>query len=921
MAAFVSGYLAPGVYDRTLLDPNVATLLGGLRIPVIIGTANEQKLLLNQDMIRGSSASVDNKSSGEDVSSQADGTNTVFQVRYYPIVNGDGSGIITNRVSDVVVKVNNNPVPVTRVNGLNGLVTTQLPPKATDVVTIDYYFKLTDTKVDNEDVSSQVDGVNVIFYTANKPIVDGRGSGTPTTTITDIVAKVNGLIVSISEVVGTEGTVMLTVAPTVGSILTLSYWYNQHADTFDLLPQDKLTTVVSCGDSPDLNNYIEGVDFIILDGNKAQWGTGDTLSVVTHTSGTVYFDDTQISTLLVDDHVLLEDRSSQFTGVENSCIVQWLPIVDGNGRQIVTNDPMKVKAYVNGSEVTVTRVDGITGQVFLAAIPGIGSTVEISYWRTELIDETYSLQVVTPGIAGTGTYKITTQIQGSLFNTKMTGYTTTPTPTFMDSYGAHLKASKNKAVDEVVTLVFTSATDFTVSSTNPAGSGTGATTAGKTGHTYIDAVTGLQFTITPDANYQVGETITLTVHNDDVPGTRVGGPGTGTAGPFETGVSMAYYTIPGIRIIVTDTANTAAGDISSIQTFNKAGNEPAVGSTYYITYYYEKTDYAPKVYTRFKDITNEYGTMDIGNQITLTAFLMMINGAVAVMCKQILKTPGQDTASDVEYITALQELEKPVNGIKPRVIHPVTTSSSVISALKTHLAQLSSERRRSERTAFIGFAVGTEPQDAAVFARAVGYGRIVAVYPDGAVVALTDERGVESEYIVDGSYLAAAMVGLNVSTAYDVAEPMTRKSLTGFKRLIRQLDEVEMDEVASAGVSVIFDDAGIIKIRHALTTDMSNPFNKAPNIITIMDEVQIQARAALDQYIGKKFLPNTPSDVAATLAATLSALQEAEIISGYANVTAIPSDFDPNYLIAEAFYKPVFELSYIRVTFNIRAKL
>ena len=102
---------------------------------------------------------------------------------------------------------------------------------------------------------------------------------------------------------------------------------------------------------------------------------------------------------------------------------------------------------------------------------------------------------------------------------------------------------------------------------------------------------------------------------------------------------------------------------------------------------------------------------------------------------------------------------------------------------------------------------------------------------------------------------------------------------------------------------------------------MSNPFNKAPNIITIIDEVQKQARLALDQYIGKKFLLNTPGNVAATLAATLSALKEAEIIADYTGVAAQPSDFDPNYLTAEAYYKPVFELSYIRVTFNVRAKL
>lgn len=921
MAAFVSGYLAPGVYDRTLLDPNVASLLGGLRIPIIIGTGQEEKLLLNQDMIRGSSASVDNKAANEDVSGQADGANTVFQVKYYPIVTGEGSGTVTNRVSDVTLKVNNVPAPVTRVDGLNGLVTAQLPPKSTDIVTVTYYFKLTDTKIENEDASSQVATSNTVFYTANKPIVDGSGSGTPTTSTTDVVVKVNGLLASVSEVSGAEGMIELVTAPSPGATVTITYWFNQYADTFDLLPQDQLTTVVSVGDSPDLNNYVEGIDFVILDGNKIQWGAGFKIDVITHTSGSVYFDTDQISGLLIDDHIMKEDVSSQFTGVENSCVVRFYPIVDGNGRQIITDDPLKVKAYDNGVEVTVSRVDGASGTVYLAATPLAGHTIEVSYYRTELIDETYALEVVRVGVAGVGTYKISTSAQGDLFNVKMTAYSTTPTPTFMDSYGAHLKAHKNKAVDETVTLTFTSATAFNVTSSNIAGSGTGATTSGITGRTYIDAVTGLQFTITPDSNYVAAETITLKCHNDDVPGTRSGGPGTGTAGPFETGSSVLTYSIPGVRLIVTDTANTVVGDITNFQTYHKSGAEPAIGSTYYMTYYYSKIDYTPKVYTRFKDITNEYGVLDISNQITLSAFLMMINGAVAVMCKQVLKQPGESTATNQSFILALKEIEKPINGIKPRVIHVCTTSAVVISALKTHLAQMSSERRRSERTAFIGYAVGVTPQDAATFATSVGYSRIVAVYPDGAIIGLTDERGIESEYIVDGSYLAAAMVGINVSTAYDAAEPMTRKTITGFKRFVRVLDDVEMDQVASAGVTVIEDFAGIMKVRHALTTDMSNPFNKAPNIITIMDEVQIQARAALDQYIGQKFLPDMPGKVIGTLAATMSALKEAEIISDYTGVTAEASDIDPNYLVAEAFYKPVFELSYIRVTFNIRAKL
>jgi len=901
MAAFVAGYLAPGVYDRTLIDPNVATLLGGLRIPVIIGTGQEEKLLLNTDMVRGSSASVDNKVPDEDVSSQATGSNTVFQVTYYPIVDGEGSGNITNRPSDVIAKVNNNPVPVTRVDGENGQVTLQLPPRSTDTVTITYYFKRSDTQVTDEDISTQADSSNVRFYTANRPIVDGRGSGVPTTTITDITVKVNGLVVSVSEVSGVDGWFDLVAAPGASDTVTVTYWFNQHADTFDILPVAGLTSVVGVGDSPDLNNYIEGTDFIILDGDKIQWGAGVITTVDTHTSGSVYFDDTQISTLLVDDRLLKQDVSSQFTGSETSCTVTYTPIVDGNGRDIVTYDPTKVKAYVNGTEVTVTKVDGSTGEIFLQTAPGGGDTVEVSYYRSQLEDDTYTLEIVTAGVAGVGTYKIDSAAKGPLAEAVQTAFVAAVTP----AYETPIKANRNLAIAETVTVTFTSATAFTVTSSDPAGSGTGATTTGITGRTYIDAVTGLQFTIQPDAGYFGGNFITITVTK----------PATFTTG------TTPVYSIPGIRLTVSDTENTSTGDTTLVQTFDKAGQEPSVGSTYYMTYYYTKTDFSPKIFTRFKDVSAEYGELAIENQITMTAFLMMINGAVAVMCYQVLKEPGQDTATDQAFILALKDLEKPIEGVKPRVIHPVSTSSTVISALKTHLAQMSAERNRSERVSWIGFPVGTEPADVRQQAAAIGYSRICAVYPDGAIIGITDEQGAENEYIVDGSYIAACIVGVSVSTAFDVAEPMTRKSITGLKRLTRILDEIEMDDVAAGGVTVVYDDSGIIKIRHALTTDMSNAFKKAPNIQGIIDEVQIQARLALDQYIGKKFLPNTPAEVVSTLSATLSALKEADIIADYTNISAEPSETDPNFLEVEAFYKPVFELSYIRVTFNIRATL
>lgn len=167
-------YVPPGVYTRTLTEANAANLVAGLRIPVIIGVGQEQLTQSNLELIRGSSANLDQQILSENASARfvlsevnpsnptlgaADGLVSKLRVRNFPIVDGNGFGRITNDVRSVSVSINGLQVAVGAVQGSSGYVTLQVPPQPGDDVRVTYFFRRTDTAF-TDNVSDQVTQTN-----------------------------------------------------------------------------------------------------------------------------------------------------------------------------------------------------------------------------------------------------------------------------------------------------------------------------------------------------------------------------------------------------------------------------------------------------------------------------------------------------------------------------------------------------------------------------------------------------------------------------------------------------------------------------------------------------------------------------------------------------------------------------------------
>jgi hypothetical protein len=443
-------------------------------------------------------------------------------------------------------------------------------------------------------------------------------------------------------------------------------------------------------------------------------------------------------------------------------------------------------------------------------------------------------------------------------------------------------------------------------------SGTGQD--GILGQSYRDSVTGLVFTVL------------------DREGGAAYPTGAGAYFTFEvrrlvtTDANVPVNSIPGIELTVANTEGSTipTGDTAIIETFDRGGTEPMVGDSYYVTYNYSKTaaDFETQLFTNQRAVERNYGSITPDNPVSLAAFLSFLNGAIVLGIKQVPKIPGSNQASTPSYLDALNDLTGALPG--GAVLDTITPLKGddvdLFLALSNHCDIQSSIRFRAERTAVIGVASGTQPTDVGGIAQQIQNTRIRLVYPDIVTVTIQDALGNDKQFLIDGTFLAAAVAGNRASSNIDVATPWTRARIVGFDQLARSLDAVEENQVAVNGVTVLTQRGTIIRVRQGLTTDPSNILTKLPTVITIADEVQRSSRRDLDRFIGIKFLPGVLSEIEGQLSTTMKALKNAEIITAFTGIQARTTN-DPTVVEVEAFYQPVFPLLYIVITFNLRSNL
>ncbi len=444
---------------------------------------------------------------------------------------------------------------------------------------------------------------------------------------------------------------------------------------------------------------------------------------------------------------------------------------------------------------------------------------------------------------------------------------------------------------------------FQVSSSTPGGS----SGVGIPGQTYTDAVTGLRFTVLPASagDYADGGSFTLVCSST-----------------FAADASIPVRAVDGLEMTVFNTLGMAVGTTALVTTFEKGGSEPAVGDIYYASYQFAKTDLSTQLFSSKKTIIQNFGSQTPDFPLSLAAAVAQNNGAVLVGLKQVLKVRGTSQASVGAYKAAIDEQRKPIAGsVKPDVITPLGTDPEIFGYLNQHCVFMSSPRQEGERIGVVGPAAGTNPLGVTSIAQGLSSELMVVGYPDAYVLSVQDNSGNTFDQLVDATYMAAALAGASCNPSFDVASPWTRRQMFGFKKLGRVLDPTEANQVAISGVSIIEQvDAGM-RVRHGLTTNVSNVITRTPSVTLTIQFVQQSIRRVLDPYIGQKFTGSLIKTVENALVGLFSTLIDQQIVQKVAGIVVSVDDVDPTIMRTEAIYVPVFPLEYITSTLQVRIRL
>ncbi len=469
-------------------------------------------------------------------------------------------------------------------------------------------------------------------------------------------------------------------------------------------------------------------------------------------------------------------------------------------------------------------------------------------------------------------------------------------------------------VDQTKSVSFTVTSSLGVTGTN----GTGWL-----GQTFYAPNTGVKFTIvdpaealsygyaslpSPQYAFAPNDTLTFSV---------------ASATPRVTSITPTVA-VPGILLEVLSTYGMNSGDQATIQTHNNAGQEPNVGEFYYVSYETNKTaaDMALQLFTNPADAYNIYGQPNVTNRLSLAVQLLTQNGAQQFACIQVPKQPGLAVASDQDFISAIGTLTValPQTANKVNVVVPLSNSATVQQYLSRFLTTQSSVRNKGEAIGFIGPNQYATPNQISALAQSIANERIILVGNPVAGVSI-NVNGTGIEYAVSGEFIAAALAGLNVNPANDVAQSLVNQNVVGFTRLLQKFDDATMDNMSSVGVTPLLENNGALLVRDYLTTDPTSILTSEPTATTVTDYVRQTFRAGLKQFIGRKFLPTLTGDIMATCNSILRGLVSNQIVQAYNTPIVTQDQTDPTVADVTVEFMPIFTLKYISVEFAVTTAL
>jgi len=175
------------------------------------------------------------------------------------------------------------------------------------------------------------------------------------------------------------------------------------------------------------------------------------------------------------------------------------------------------------------------------------------------------------------------------------------------------------------------------------------------------------------------------------------------------------------------------------------------------------------------------------------------------------------------------------------------------------------------------------------------------------------------EVIIGGQYAAAGVVGM--FAARDVQIPLTRKTLAGFTGVADKRSATELALDSAAGLMVIEEKNGVLRVRHGVTTAIGNINTREASVVRAKYDMALRLSATLDGIVGIVApVQDAPGIVSSLVNGVLAQLVTEQSISSYQNVKArlLPSDLTTVEVKYE--YTPAYPINNISVIFTINTQ-
>lgn len=262
------------------------------------------------------------------------------------------------------------------------------------------------------------------------------------------------------------------------------------------------------------------------------------------------------------------------------------------------------------------------------------------------------------------------------------------------------------------------------------------------------------------------------------------------------------------------------------------GSEPALGSTYYVTYEIPRPDtdfLAPMQFFSSAAAYAVVGYPDITNPMGNYVNLCFKNGAPSVYCVITEQNGSGGTQStDQDFINGIAASE--TDSAMTEIV-PISTSLNVQIALYQSVINMSSLLNRKRRRGWFGMARGTPVGDmdtpgSAVYMAAVtlqvpgnspGRGRFVLMYPSECSSVITLQNGQQVTMNFDGTALAAATASV-LSGFTSAATSLMNATLQQFTA-ITSVDTPTRQFLTPNGVCVVSLKGGIPILLDPMTTE------------------------------------------------------------------------------------------------------